>query len=336
MNTIDDKISLLAVVVNYKTPDLTIQTLSTLLPDMVNIDRSRVVVVDNDSGDDSRDRIAEAVEARGWSDRVDVIQTPVNGGFAYGNNYALQRYTAAAYLLLNSDTKVRPGAIVQLWKNSQTLPEYGIYAPRLEWDDGTVQLSCFANTTLLSEFLKAAQIGTISRLFRRHSIDYFGMPDTPMSPDWTTFACVIIRHEVMEEVGLLDEDYFMYFDDIDYIRRARSKGYRVYYDPSPRVAHLKGGSSTVQSSKQLRKRVPGFYYEARSRYFRKYYGKGGLWLANMFWILGRMLLTPLVLIGLKKYAGPTCRWRDNWIGALGPIPTNEKITLLGENSACLE
>jgi serine O-acetyltransferase len=124
---------------------------------------------------------------------------------------------------------------------------------------------------------------------------------------------------VIEQVGLLDEGYFMYFEDIDYCLRVRAAGWKVLYWPQARVVHLKGSSSLVTAESEERRRAPRYYYEARARYFARWYGRRGLFLANGLWHLGRCISLPRELIG---NAPPRLREReaiDIWTSALQPL-----------------
>jgi GT2 family glycosyltransferase len=124
---------------------------------------------------------------------------------------------------------------------------------------------------------------------------------------------------MLEQIGLLDDGYFMYFEDIDHCRRARLCGWQVAHDPEPRVVHLRGGSSSVKSAGAARSRRPRYYYASRSRYFRKFYGRRGLWFTNGLWHLGRAVSKTRELLG-RPSTICQAEWRDIWIDALKPRP----------------
>jgi GT2 family glycosyltransferase len=138
-----------------------------------------------------------------------------------------------------------------------------------------------------------------------------------------SFACALIRREVIEKVGLLDEGYFMYFEDSDYCRAARAAGFRVHYFPSAHVVHLRAGVSSVRSAptsrgvrrSRKRERRPRYIYASRTRYFRKGYGAVGLLAANALWYLGRGLAWSRELIGRKVVHAHHREWLDNWTDA---------------------
>jgi N-acetylglucosaminyl-diphospho-decaprenol L-rhamnosyltransferase len=305
-------VRLAIVIVNYRTPELVIEALASLECE-IDFDQDVALVVDNDSQDDSVDDITCAIKDRGWQKWTKVIRSPLNGGFSAGNNIGVRNAEADLYLLLNSDAYVRPGAIQKLRDYAAQEPAVGMFSPLLEWPDGEPQISCFRWHTPITELINAAGTGGITRLFWRHNV---AMPvdPHPSYPEWTSFACVLIRRAVFEDLGLMDEGYFMYFDDVDYCRRAARKGWRVLNCPEARVVHLRGGTSPVKSSAAARKRLPAYYYHSRSRYYSKFYGLMGLWLANLLWSIGRLISAFRELIGHKQPHTAHAAWRDIWIG----------------------
>ena len=282
------------IVLNYRTPELTLACVRSLA-DQANPERP-VMVVDNDSQDGSDDQIEEEIRDRGWSHWCRVVRAPTNGGFAYGNNLGIRSVDAGTYVLLNSDTVVRPGALDALEVALDAHPRAGLVGPSFEDERGELETSSFRFPTPLSEFVRAAQTGPITRALKGYDVP-LSPGRSPTEPDWIGFACVAIRHEVIEEVGLLDEGFFMYFEDADYCRRARDSGWSIVYWPSARVMHLLGGSSGVTSADGVRNRAPPYYFEARSRYFAKHFGRRGLWAANILWSLGHVLAVGRAALG---------------------------------------
>jgi GT2 family glycosyltransferase len=225
------KPELAVVILNYRTPALTIACLGSLANELDPA--TLVIVVDNASNDGSADVIETAIRIRGWQSWAKVLRSPTNGGFAAGNNLAIRHFYAGAYLLLNSDTLVRPQAIAQLRRALLLRPKVGIVGPALFDESGEDHASYFRQPAPPSELLQSAQSGVIGRLMPRfHSV----LPRTriPIEPDWVAFACVLIRREVIEDVGLLDEGYFMYFEDVDYCRHQHDAAHRN--DPGARLS----------------------------------------------------------------------------------------------------
>jgi N-acetylglucosaminyl-diphospho-decaprenol L-rhamnosyltransferase len=307
------------VIVNYRTPQLVIDCLRSLEGE-ISPSQDVAVVVDNASGDESADRIRDAIAAHNWRGWVQLLQAPQNGGFSAGNNLGISAVPADAYLLLNSDTIVRPGAISAMLAALSDHPRAGVVSPRLEWPDGEPQVSCFRFLSPFSELINAAATAPVTRLLQRFNVP-IQVTDVPIQPDWTSFACVLIRNAVMKQVGLLDEGYFMYFDDVDYCRRVRSAGWTVLHWPTSRVVHLRGGSGPVKSAIAARKRPRRYLYESRARYFRKFYGRGGCVWANLAWLAGRSVSLFRELAGNKQphtcESAATDIW-TNWTNPLKP------------------
>jgi len=307
---------LAVIILNFRTSDLTIACLESVVPQLLS-GHDVAIVVDNCSGDGSAERINEAIEARGWSAVARVVRSSVNGGFAAGNNVGIRAVEARWRLLLNSDTVVRPGALEALLAFAESNSGTGLIGPRLEWPDGTPQISCFRNRSPWRELIRAASTRMIARLAPGGEV---GLPvsEQPIDCDWASFAAVLIRHDVIERVGTLDESFFMYFEDIDYCRRARAAGFRVRSCPAARVVHLRGGTSDVKAATRERRRLPRYYFESRARYFAKYYGVAGLWLTNVLWSAG------FVIAQVKRALGGSAEhlcegeFADNWINWRAP------------------
>ena len=309
--------TLAIIIVNYKTPDLIIECLRSL-QDQIELGCDSVVVVDNASGDDSVKQLKAAVTQNQWQQWVKIVPSEVNGGFSAGNNLGIQSVSADAYLLLNSDTIVRPQAIANLKEAMHTYPQAGLISPRLEWLDGTPQISCFRYHSPVSELINAAATNPISKLLVNYDVP-LPVSDMPMNPQWTSFACVLIRQEVIEQVGLMDEGYFMYFDDVDYCHQARDAGWDIVHVPAARVVHLRGGSGSVKKAIAQRQRPKAYLYASRARYFRKFYGYIGLLIANLLWLVGRSISLVREVAGNKEPHACQLEHRDIWLNWKNPM-----------------
>ncbi len=305
------------VIVNYRTPHFLIDCLPGLLHELSDLD-AQVVIVDNDSQDGSADTLREWVRAHQAGNRVSVLDSGFNGGFSFGNNFGIRAMPAQYYLLLNSDTLIRPGAIHTLLDAAYQHPEAGILSPRLEWPDGTGQESCFRYPSPWSEFSDAAKTGVLDRLLARHTV---AMPvqDSIARPEWTSFACVLIRSTVFNEIGLLDEGYFMYFEDVEFCLRTRHAGWDIVHDPAAHVVHLRGGSSPLKEQTRLRRRLPRYFYQSRTRFYRQSAGILGPTVANLMWWLGRLVSGPRQLLGRDDKRPPERQGHDIWTNWLHPL-----------------
>jgi GT2 family glycosyltransferase len=138
--------------------------------------------------------------------------------------------------------------------------------------------------------------------------------------DWTSFACVLIRREVFEQVGLLDDGFFMYFEDAEFCHRVRKAGWKILNNPDAHVVHLRGGSSPVKEQTRLRKRLPLYYFESRNRYFYQMYGHSGLFLANMLWTSGAVISRVRSLVSSNYIPDISEKqWQDIWTNFFKPL-----------------
>jgi GT2 family glycosyltransferase len=317
------------VVINYRTAQMTLDCLASLEPEVTDLPDAHVFLVDSASGDDSPDLIEREKSAREWN-WLSTLRLTKNRGFSAGNNagmaFADKRDRFDAYLLLNSDTLVRPGAIKALGQVLEFDSSVGLVGPRLEWADGAQQVSCFRKIGPISELLNAAKTGPITRLFSNSEVAIFDPPvrDQPdrnlggdsSQIDWISFACVLIRRNVVCEIGPMDEGFFMYFEDVDYCLRARNAGWRITYAPSAHVVHLRGGRTPEAFAVEELRRRPGYYYQSRARYLAKYYGRTGPWWANLCWHIGRSVSFARELAGSKAAHTSFHEGADIWRGSL--------------------
>jgi GT2 family glycosyltransferase len=304
---------IVASVLNFRTAPLTLECVRSLVPEL---DRARdvAVVVDNHSEDGSAEllqRSFAAPDAAPGLAQVRLIETDRNGGFAFGHNAAVRALEADAYLLVNSDTLLRAGAVERLWRRLADDRACAVVSPRLEEPDGTPQASCFRFHTPLGELLSAASTGPLTRLLQGHEVP-LPVRATPETPDWTSFACVLVRGDALRRVGLLDESFFMYYEDVDLCRRLRDAGFTVASEPSARVVHRGGASSGVDAPADALRRRPRYFYASRARYFRKHHGAGGLLAANLMWTAGRALSWTRETFGSKRPHTVAHELGDRW------------------------
>ena len=316
----NERCPLAIVILNYRTPGMVIDCLHTLVGQMAP--QERVVVVDNLSGDDSVERITKALSDNDWGSWAELVEAGGNNGFSAGNNVGILAIDAETYFLLNSDTLVRPQALDGLREAIAKHPEISLFSPRLEWPDGKPQHSVFRDPSPWSEFDHAAATGPVSRILRRWAVAP-PLVDHPVPFAWASFAAIVIRREVFEKIGLMDEGYFLYFEDIDFCRRARLAGFDSLYWPQSHVVHLRGGSGPVKDSQAKRKRLPKYYWASRSRIFAKSYGRGGLLLANLMWMMGRSISWCRELVRHKRPHLCESEGRDIWHKFSNPVEPEE-------------
>ena len=311
-------LDLAIIIINYKTPLLVIDCLASLLPEIAELD-AKVVVVDNASKDNSCDIIQRWISEQVCADKVELIRSVDNTGFSGGNNAGIKAAKADYYLLLNSDTLVRKGAVNLLLEAAKKYDSAGLISPRLEWSDATPQESCFRFHTPISELISSAKTGLITTIFQQFNVP-FKVSEQATYYDWTSFACVLVKAQVFNDVGLMDDGYFMYYEDVAFAHKAQQAGWKVLNVPDAHVVHLRGGSSPVKSQAKQRKRLPRYFYESRTRYFYQVYGGKGLLMANLCWSLGYLVsLLRSLLSSSFEPAASKCQWKDVWTNYFCPL-----------------
>lgn len=281
------------IIVNYRTPGLVIDCLRSLEMEIDADENCRVVVVENNSQDGSVERISEAITSEGWEAWAELLPLDQNLGFASGNNAPLRQMQDAGQtpefvLLLNPDTVVRPGAVRELLGFMERHPEVGIAGSRLEDPDGTPQRSAFRFPTIFGEFDAGLRLGIVTKVLRRWELAP-PVRDCEHATDWVAGASMIIRRDVLDSIGLLDEGYFLYYEELDFCLRARRAGWTCWYVPASRVVHLVGQASGVTNEKSPPKRLPRYWFESRARYFAKNHGRAYRFVADLAFAIGFLL-----------------------------------------------
>ncbi|MCC6659495.1 MAG: glycosyltransferase [Phycisphaerales bacterium] len=277
------------IIVNYRTAALTLQCLESVEPQRRTGRLGwRVVVLDNASPDGSGATLAAEVAARGWTGWVQVVLHPVNGGFGAGNNAALSPFLGRAsppeyFFLLNPDTIVLTGALDILIEFMDAHPDAAIAGAGLQFPDGRMQGSAHVGFGLVRNLVDGAHTGFVDRFARRWSRTLTASAGIHRC-DWVSGAAMFLRREVLERVGLFDEGFFLYFDEVDLSRRAARSGFASWYVPESRIIHLEGQATGM---KQDARPLPSYWFASRRRFFRKHYGTLGILAADALWLCGR-------------------------------------------------
>jgi GT2 family glycosyltransferase len=195
-----------------------------------------IVVVDNASGDGSQALVRDRWPA------IRLLEEPGNRGFAAANNVGIRATSSELVLLLNNDTLVPPGAIDAVVARLDANPDAGVVGPRLVDGNGVPELSFGPMISPFGELRQKTVMALYGRNFAgaarwvRHSTA------REHDVDWVSGACLLVRRSVAESVGLLDERYFLYTEDVDFCAAIRARGHRVLFTPSAEVVHLRGRS----------------------------------------------------------------------------------------------
>jgi FkbH-like protein len=265
---------LVVVIVNYRSAALTIDCLKSLAPELAEIAGSRVVVVENASGE--AEPLARAIAENGWQSWVNLKVSERNGGYAYANNLAiepaLQESPPPQYIhLLNPDTRIYRGAVHALLEFMDDHPQVGIAGSSFENGDGTDWPIAFRFPSIWSELDRGLQLGVASKLLQPRIVaQRMGKEEAPI--DWVPGASMMVRSQVFRDTGLMDNGYFLYFEETDFCLRARRAGWPCWYVPKSRVVHLAGQSTGVTKRNERPPRTPDYCFESRNRYFIKNHG----------------------------------------------------------------
>ncbi|MFQ5697697.1 MAG: glycosyltransferase family 2 protein [Myxococcota bacterium] len=257
-----DTVDLSIVIVAWNVRDLVLDCLASIRVAKLGVSHEQIVV-DNGSDDDT------VLAVRRQFPEVRVIALPRNVGFGAGNNVGLRVMRGRYGLLLNSDTIVLPGGLERCVHYLDAHPRVGVVGPQLLNPDRTKQNCIHNSPTLLSELVSQS---LLRRLFPRRypskRIEYAA----PIEVEAVLGACLCVRREVLEQVGLIDEDYFFFLEETDWCHRIRAKGWRVVHLPDAQVVHLYGEST--KKKLPLRTRIE--YHRSRHTFFRKNRGPAAL------------------------------------------------------------
>ena len=258
------------VILNYNTRDVLRDCLRSLA-DTRNV-AVEVVVVDNASADGSADMVRSEFLDKDFP-QVRLIASPINGGYAYGNNLALREFLARAnppraLMLLNSDTLVPPDALRNLMDFLDTHPDAGIVGPRLQLRDGSLDLACRRSfptpQVSLYRMVGLSKLFPKSKRFGQYNLTYLDENETAQV-DSVVGAAMLMRTAALQQAGILDEAFFMYGEDLDLALRIKQKGWNAYYYPGATILHYKRESSKRSRKAQIE------FYRAMYIFYEKHY-----------------------------------------------------------------
>lgn len=304
-------------IINYRTGRMTIDCVRSVLADIGDL-AVQVIVVDNASNDGSADKIADWIALQPAGTPVRLVRSEQNTGFSGGHNQGMAAIAAEYYLILNSDAVLRPGFLAHILAKAEANPQAGLIAPQIETDDGDMQVSCFRFHSPWSELIRGAGSGPITRLLQRHVVA-LPPPVDPTQIEWASFACILLRGEMVQQIGSMDEGYFLYFEDAAYCLQARRAGWHIVQEPKAVAVHFRGGSGPVKALEKARRRLPPYFYASRTRFFRQAYGPLGPILANLMWGTGRVIAQLRRLTGRTVPTATEAEMRDIWTNALQPL-----------------
>lgn len=274
-----------------------------------------IIIVDNDSGDGSEEKLRAVCEQQqqqsvsGW-ENVEFLQSGHNGGFGAGNNFgirhALKKYQDLEYVYIqNSDAFPDKGAIKVLMDFLDDNKDYGIAFSYICGVDEKPHTTAFRFPSLQSEFESAIHFGPVTRILKKYVVP-IDIPDHSIDVDWAAGASMMMRVELIHQIGLFDETFFLYFEETDFCKRAARQGWKARYLLESKVAHI----GSVSTGMKAWDRIPEYWLDSRRHYFIKNHGKAYFWFATFLKVTGLCLWKLRCMLAGKKGSEPKQFARD--------------------------
>lgn len=315
--------SVAVITVNYGTPELSIAAVESVLAHDHGGRAVEVHLVDNASPGNDAEVLARAHAERNWGEQVTLWLETENHGFGRGNNLVLEALAARAeppefVFLLNPDAELENEAIDILARALEADPGAAVAGAAISFPDGEPAVACFRFPSALSEFVSTLDLGLLYRLFPSGRVSLPpGWPEGEV--DWVAGASMLMRLSSVREAGFFDPDFFLYYEEVELMRRLKRAGYRTLYVPQARVTHIAGAATDVSSHDPRPKRQPAYVYHSWRMYFQKAHGRGYALLAAVLKMpaaLGNMLLSRL----RRRPSGqPIGFYRDHWRYVVRPL-----------------
>ena len=291
--------SVAVVIVNYRTPEMTLASIIALAMERHAIPDLRAVVVDGGSGDSSAEMLSKGLAAYDW---VELIACDFNGGFGWANNqgimHLLQGATPPDFIhLLNPDAVIMPGAVVALRDQLNDHTKCGAAGSQLLNGDGSKSGSAFRFPSVAREFFRGAQMNRIGiALGLSQGII---AAETAEDVDWVTGASVMVRTDALRQVGLFDTGFFLYFEEVELMHRLTCAGWHIRFVPDSRVLHV-GGAATGMADAELHERtsIPDYMFASRRRFFTRACNAATARNVTLAWLAGNRLMRTVKLLGM--------------------------------------
>ena len=285
--------SVAVVIVNYRTPELVADCLRSLIAARHSVSELTVTIADGGSGDGSAEKIVEIVKESVYADWVDFLPLKINGGFGWANNQAIlrlfQRKKPPTFIyLLNPDSRIEAGAVAALRDSMAANARCAVAGSQLVNLDASLAGSAFRFPTVARELVTGARKQRLGALL--------GIAPTlieseqTVQADWVTGASCMLRTSALEEVGLFDHGFFLYFEEVELMFRLKRAGWDVLHVPASRVVHIGGAATGVHEGKSVSAPTkPDYWFKSRRRFHTLSYGRMMAALAGVAWLAGDML-----------------------------------------------
>lgn len=317
--------SLAALVVNYGTAELTIAAVESLLnSDLPGLDME-VHVVDNASPSGDAEMLTNAAANLGWGSKVSLYLEKTNHGFGRGNNIVLRKLAhqdkpPERVFFLNPDARVQHSTVQTLSDFLDEHPKAALAGCKII-NPATQKAvtSAFRFPTALNEFVSAIQFGPVSRLFPKAHIPMAA--DLPtMEVDWVAGAAFIARFEALQDVGFYDDDFFLYYEEVDMMLQIQKADQEIWYVAETSVEHIAGAATGLGGEKNTaRKPLPAYWYDSWRLYITKNHGRVYATFCAAAKLSGWSLNTAICKLRRKEPGAPKNFFSDFWTHALHPM-----------------
>lgn len=311
------------IVVNYGTADLSIQAVESVLARQHGNRSVSVHVVDNASPGDDADALSRAHAEKGWGAAVTLWLETENHGFGRGNNVALDALAREdthpdAVFLLNPDAQLENEAIDILAQALEGDPQAAAAGSLVSRPDGTAVTAAFRFPGPVNEVVRITNLSLLWRLAQAR-LAYLP-PEHPAGPvDWVSGSSVMFRFAALQQTGFFDPGFFLYYEEVDLMRRLGQAGWRILYVPCARVLHEEGSATGLLERRQGRQRDPAYMYQSWTHYFERSYGRAGaLAIALSVWGAASVNVLHRRLRGHEPSL-PSHFFADHWHYVLRPL-----------------
>lgn len=312
------------IIVNYNAADLAVAAVESVRAHRHGGRRVEIHLVDNASPAGDGARFAQEARDRGWGAQVTLYPEPENHGFGRANNLVLRQLARRDdppdyVFLLNPDAQLENEAIAILADFLDRHPKAAMAGARARNPDGDGPVAAaFRFPGAASHFAAAVNFGPLARLMRGSQVALGG--DLPTRRvDWVSGAAVLARFDVWRDLGFFDPAYFLYYEEVDLMRRAARAGWECWHVAEARIIHVEGASTDLRSARAERVRKPAYWYESWRHYFRSNHGRAGALGVALAWLAGAGLNLPLTRIRGQRPAAPLHFFSDFWNLVLRPL-----------------
>jgi N-acetylglucosaminyl-diphospho-decaprenol L-rhamnosyltransferase len=302
-----DDTGLSVIVVTYNSAQEILPCLESLFSNLSSF-TTLVIVVDSASTDATVSMVQSAFP------QVRILPLSENGGFASANNAGLQQAMDTHVLLINPDTVVHPGAVAAMLRALGSSPDIGVVGPRLLNADGSLQRSCRELPGFLGDLIGMTELYRVPlvRRFLGRWLPSLGDHAVGRYVDWVSGACLLVRRETINDVGPMDEGYYMYSEELDWQYRMFRQGWRVWYEPSAEVIHLGGASTSRVGCERI-----VWQYRSMLRFYRVHHGRLRAALQRaLIWLITvpKILALALAQVGARdRRESLRAFWRVLWL-----------------------